>query len=404
MNTIHIIGLGNGGLDACPYGIVKQLETIQQAYVRTMNHPIIEELKALHDLDDSWVSFDSVYEQHDDFEDVYQAIVKTLVDAVENGDVYYILPGHPMILEETTQRLLKYQNDQFEVNVVGGRSFYDDVFNAMQIDPVKGFLSIDAMHYTPIQFNIHNDTLVTQVYDQFILSDLKVDLLEHYPAEHTVYIIMDAGIETEVVNSVPLCEIDHEPFVSNLAVLFIPRVTEEVDKYKDIHYSQLLFNQLVSDDGCPWDREQTNESILKYLIEESYELSEAVIQEDDEAITDELGDVLLQVMLHCAIGEKEGYFTLNEVIHKMNDKVVRRHPHVFGSEQATSTDEVNAIWEAKKREEGLFVERTKYEKDYANFIFPRMYETITKGIKPERLLLKQQSLNGLNNDEKGKEK
>ena len=290
------------------------------------------------------------------------------------------------------------------MNVVGGRSFYDDVFNAMQIDPVKGFLSIDAMHYTPIQFNIHNDTLVTQVYDQFILSDLKVDLLEHYPAEHTVYIIMDAGIETEVVNSVPLCEIDHEPFVSNLAVLFIPRVTEEEDKYKDIHYSQLLFNQLVSDDGCPWDREQTNESILKYLIEESYELSEAVIQEDDEAITDELGDVLLQVMLHCAIGEKEGYFTLNEVIHKMNDKVVRRHPHVFGSEQATSTDEVNAIWEAKKREEGLFVERTKYEKDYANFIFPRMYETITKGIKPERLLLKQQSLNGLNNDEKGKEK
>ncbi len=94
---------------------------------------------------------------------------------------------------------------------------------------------------------------------------------------------------------------------------------------------------LVDDEkGCPWDKAQTHESLEKYLIEESYEFIEAVELGNDDAIVEELGDVLLQVALHSAIGKKSGYFDFYDVLKSLNDKVVRRHPHIFGDEEVSA--------------------------------------------------------------------
>jgi tetrapyrrole methylase family protein / MazG family protein len=110
---------------------------------------------------------------------------------------------------------------------------------------------------------------------------------------------------------------------------------------------------LRSPEGCPWDRKQTHESLRRYLIEEAYEFLEAVHDGDEEAMADELGDILLQVMLHAQIASEEGTFDIFEVISRLNDKMVRRHPHVFGEAQADTAEEVKANWEqikAKERE------------------------------------------------------
>ena len=95
-------------------------------------------------------------------------------------------------------------------------------------------------------------------------------------------------------------------------------------------------------DGCPWDKEQTHESLKKYLIEETYEVIEAIDSGDIDHLIEELGDVLLQVMLHAQIGEDEGYFSIDEVIEGISAKMIRRHPHVFGIHKAENTEEVVA--------------------------------------------------------------
>jgi len=108
---------------------------------------------------------------------------------------------------------------------------------------------------------------------------------------------------------------------------------------------------LRSPDGCPWDREQTHESLLPYLIEETYELVDAVKDSNDEALKEELGDLLLQVIFHSQIAKERGAFSIEEVIDSVAQKLVERHPHVFGKERAESPRDVNEIWEKVKKKE-----------------------------------------------------
>ncbi|MCX7722493.1 MAG: MazG family protein [Verrucomicrobiae bacterium] len=103
--------------------------------------------------------------------------------------------------------------------------------------------------------------------------------------------------------------------------------------------------------GCPWDRQQTHKSICRYVIEEVYELLDAVEAEDDEAIQEELGDLLLHVVFHCQIGNERGAFDFDDVCRKLVEKLVRRHPHVFGNLKVSGVDEVWANWEKIKRAE-----------------------------------------------------
>lgn len=109
--------------------------------------------------------------------------------------------------------------------------------------------------------------------------------------------------------------------------------------------------RLRQDDGCPWDRVQTHESITKNLIEEAYEAVDAIRAHDVAHVREELGDVLMQVLLHAQIADDEGEFTLDDVCRELNEKLVRRHPHVFGDARATSPEEALGAWDSIKRRE-----------------------------------------------------
>lgn len=108
---------------------------------------------------------------------------------------------------------------------------------------------------------------------------------------------------------------------------------------------------LRGENGCPWDIEQTHSSLKKYLIEEAYELLDSIDQADDEGMTEECGDVLLQVIFHAQMASEEGRFDILDVIESICNKLVRRHPHVFGDREAADAEEVLRNWEADKRKE-----------------------------------------------------
>ena len=112
-----------------------------------------------------------------------------------------------------------------------------------------------------------------------------------------------------------------------------------------------VMRRLLGPEGCPWDREQSHESLKPYLLEESGEVLEAIDSRDMEHLKEELGDVLLQVVFHCALAEEKGSFTLNDVIEAITEKMIRRHPHVFGGESAGSPEEVMVLWKKIKEEE-----------------------------------------------------
>lgn len=113
-----------------------------------------------------------------------------------------------------------------------------------------------------------------------------------------------------------------------------------------------IMAMLRSKDGCPWDREQTRESLKPFLTEETYEVLEAIDEGEPDKIKEELGDLLLQVVFHCQIAKENGEFDINDVIKNICEKMIARHPHVFGSARFETSEEVLKQWDERKKEEG----------------------------------------------------
>jgi len=112
-----------------------------------------------------------------------------------------------------------------------------------------------------------------------------------------------------------------------------------------------LMDKLLGESGCPWDREQTHESLRPYLLEECYETIESINNGDMDSLKEELGDVFLQVVFHAKLAEISGIFTMDDIISAVTQKLISRHSHIFGTDEAASAAEVLKIWEANKQKE-----------------------------------------------------
>src|SRR5699024_10465720 len=190
----------------------------------------------------------------------------------------------------------------------------------------EGFQLLDATSFTREQIRYEEHLIFAQVYDHFIASEVKLVLLEDLPEDYPITVVEAAGSQLEKITRIPLVDLDREVEVSNLTTLYIPPVDPQLLDHT-FSYLREVIRILRSDEGCAWDKKQTHESLRKYAIEEVYELIAAIHAEDDEAIIEELGDVLLQVMLHSQIGEDAGYFTIEDVMKGLSKKMVHRHPH-----------------------------------------------------------------------------
>ncbi|QTQ08049.1 nucleotide pyrophosphohydrolase [Macrococcoides canis] len=368
MGKITVVGLGNYGLDELPFGIYRFLNKVERVYVRTLAHPVVEDLE-----DIEWISFDEVYEKHDQFSEVYAEIVQTLKEKAMDDDIVYAVPGHPMVAESTTELLL--QDEAIDIEVLGGKSFIDDLFQAVSFDPNNGFQMLDGTMMTSEAINIRNALIITQVYDQMIAGDVKVTLMEKYPDNHNVAIVTGARGQGSAVKWCPLYEMDHDFELSNLTSLFVPALRQE-HYAGDFEYLSSIMDTLVADDGCPFDKAQTHSSLKRYLLEETYELFEAIDNDDIDHMIEELGDILLQVVFHGAIGKKSMMFDTREIVQGISEKMIRRHPHIFGEGvEVNSIEELNQVWKNAKQAEGKEEKQVKQEKIFAD-LYLKLYDLV----------------------------
>lgn len=352
--SITVVGLGSGNPDRLTIGIIKTMQRASKVYVRTLSHPVIA---ALNEFQIEPESFDHVYEAYDTFPEVYESIASALINlakaAEEDHEIVYAVPGHPMVAEATV-RLLRERcpGEHVTLTVLGGESFLDEAFVRLGFDPIEGFQLLDAaeLRASVIQPQLH--TLIGQVYDMFTASEVKLALMELYPDDYPVIVGHALGVEgEEAIQQVPLFELDRIDGYGNLSLIYVPRSDDSKLRQRTFARLHEIVGILRSPEGCPWDREQTHESIRKNLIEETYEVLETIDEDDPEHMQEELGDLLLQIMLHSQMEEELGTFTVYDVIQALNDKLIFRHPHVFGESSAKDAESALQNWEQMKAEE-----------------------------------------------------
>ena len=348
---LKIMGLGPGAYEALTIGALKELKNNKNIYFRTEKHPTVDFLK---DEGIKFESYDHAYEKYDSFDDVYKYIAEDLITKIKDDeDLIYAVPGHPLVAEKSVINLIelcKENNIQYEV--LPAVSFVDAMMEALQVDPIEGVKIIDAFDMKNQILDKRVGTIITQVYNNFIASEVKLRLLEGYEDDTEIIFVRAAGVEgLESIRKIPLYELDWQEDLDYLTSIYIPK---DLGNKKDFQDLLDIIETLRNPGGCPWDREQTHESLKSALLEECYEVIDAIENEDEDALIEELGDVLLQVVFHASIGKEDGYFDIMDVIGGISNKMINRHPHVFGNEEANTSEQVLVNWdEIKKEEKGI---------------------------------------------------
>lgn len=339
---LHVVGLGPGSPDLMTIETRRLLESGTPVILRTRHHPTLATLPGSGRFEDC----DDLYRGGQDFGAVYEAIVTRVLEAATKGEVVYAVPGHPLVAEATVERLVA----EARVGGIGHRiypavSFADVAASALGID----FARVQLCDALDLRIDAQRPALISQLFDRDTVATLKLRLLDLYPAEHRVTLLSGLGSDEERIENVPLHELDHRPF-GYLDSLFVPAMSplDDVRRFDGLYH---VIERLHAPNGCPWDREQTHESLRPHLLEESYEALEAIDANDPDRLAEELGDVLLQVLMHAAVAERLDEFTYADVNEHIARKLIRRHPHVFGEAEAKNAEEVYQNWEALKQQE-----------------------------------------------------
>ena len=348
---IKIVGLGPGSSDALTIGAVEALQGSKNLYFRTEKHPTVDYLKNRLE---TFKTCDNYYEEGSSFDEVYSNIAKNMIEEYKiYGELVYAVPGHPLVAERSVLNLINLCNENnIEYKILPAVSFVDAMMDRLQIDPIEGLKIIDAFDIKNQILDKRIGTIITQVYNPLIASEVKLELLEYYHDETEIYYVRAAGIEgEESIRKIPIYELDMQEDIDYLTSVYIPK---NLDNKKDVHDLVNLIRTLRSEDGCPWDREQTHESIKNQLLEECYEVMDAIEKDDIDLLIEELGDVLLHVIFHAVIGEEDGYFNLSEVVDGVCNKMIYRHPHVFSNAMADTSEDVLKNWDDIKSQEKKF--------------------------------------------------
>jgi tetrapyrrole methylase family protein/MazG family protein len=343
--AITIVGLGPGGAGMLTVEAREALSAAREVWVRTARHPIVDELPEI-----AWKPMDSFYEQEDDFSEVYKAIAAEVLRLAERPEgVCYAVPGSPRVGESTVPQILAGAEKRgLAVRMVEGLSFIEPILGALGVDALEGLYVSDAVelaarHHPPFPPSAH--ALIAQLFSRALASEVKLTLMNQYPEEHPVRLIHAAGTPGQSVEEIPLHEIDRSERTAHLTTLYIPPLPGALEEFQE------TIAHLRAPEGCPWDREQTHLSIRGNLLEEAYEVLEALDREDPRELAEELGDLLLQILLHAQIATEAGDFRMADVIGGIDEKIHRRHPHVFGSARVDGVGEVLSNWEQIKAEE-----------------------------------------------------
>ncbi len=345
---ITILGLGPGDPASITREAWSLLESADEVYARTRHHGAWSGLPphvSLH-------TFDSFYERMERFDEVYRAIVDALLDLGRRPEgVLYAVPGDPTV-GEAAVRSVRTRADEagLPVRLVHGVSFLEPTLGLVGLDALDGLQVADAidlgLHHHP-PFTPDQPAVVGQLHSRLLASDVKLTLMNQYPAEHKVHLVQEAGMKSARAEGLALHDLDQRDAFGLHTCLVVPPLTRP----SSFEAFQEIVAHLRAPNGCPWDRQQTPTTLRPHLLEETYESLQAIDDGDDRALREELGDLLLQIVLQAQIATEAGAFTMADVVGDIADKIVRRHPHVFGDVHVDGVDEVLHNWEGLKEAE-----------------------------------------------------
>jgi tetrapyrrole methylase family protein/MazG family protein len=300
-------------------------------------------------------SFDRLYEQASTLDEVHTKIVETLLGAGE--DVVLAVPGDGALGEAVVQRL---RDAGAELEVVPGLPLGTGALTAAGLSATEGVQLVDASGLGGsgiellIELNPRWPAVVTGVYNRQVASDLKLTLQRVYPTDHGMCMVHHPGLADQQVHHLPLAELDHGQLpLDHLTHAVLPSVPL-VAPTGSAHALRAIVARLRAPGiGCPWDLEQTHASLIPYVIEEAYEVVDAIEDADfrPAALADELGDLLLQVLLHAEIADQLDEFEWNDVVRGLTEKLIRRHPHIFGEVEVRGAADVVRNWSVLKARE-----------------------------------------------------
>jgi tetrapyrrole methylase family protein/MazG family protein len=356
---IVVVGLGPGSHDHVTVETREAIEAAEHRYLRTAIHPSA-------DLVPDATTFDHLYDAADTFDDVYTEIASALTRAAgEHGEILYAVPGSPLVLERTVRYLR--ETDDVELVVLPAMSFLDVAWARLGVDPVEaGVRLVDGHEFATAAAGERGPLLVAHTHANWVLSDIKL-AVDEAAGDEAVTILHALGTPDEQIVEVAWADLDRTIDADHLTSLWIPNLAAPVGA------AYVRFHALTRTlrEQCPWDIEQTHDSLIPHLLEETYEVVDAIhalghaettatdpdsasdSTDPDADLIEELGDLLYQIEFHATIAEQEGRFTIADVANGIHDKLVRRHPHVFGHLVGADldTDEVLSNWDDIKRDE-----------------------------------------------------
>lgn len=367
MIEITIAGLGPGDIQYLSLQTLEALRSASSVLLRTERHPAVAGLAA-HGI--AYISCDDIYQRGDTFEAVYQSIIERIITtAEEKQSLLYAVPGDPLVAERTVQMLLSAVKTRTDITVtiLPALGALNLIMETLRLDPGDGMIIADARdprlaahqqppypeqhdlyHGAQLHVNPCLPTVWLQLDSQLVVSELKVLLLDFYPPEHMVTILRALGVAGEQeISLIPLQEIDRSITIDHLTSMFVPPLPWQ-QRSHTITDLRRLMAMLRSDFGCPWDKEQDMLSIRRTIIEEAYEVVEAIENDAPTAIADELGDLLLNILFVAQLGAEEGVFNFDDVMQILAEKLIRRHAHVFGEVEADTAAAVLQSWEQIK--------------------------------------------------------
>ena len=347
MARVRVVGLGPGDAELLSTRTTRLLREASVARLRTAVHPAAAAFPTI-------ASYDSWYESAASFDDLYAAIADDLValaQAHPDDEVLYAVPGAPNVAETTVSLLLG--RDDVEVICEPALSVIDVVVARLGRDPMaSGLRIVDALGEGPLSGP--GPLLVLQTYAPAVMAWLA----DRLPPATDVVVLHHVGLPDEQIVTLSSDRLSQFDAADHLTSVWVESV-----RTPGVALDELVAVTHRLRQECPWDQEQTHGSLARHLLEESYEALDAldafVRLDETNAVTEgavadlveELGDVLFQVAFHAELGDEEDRFTLTTIADGVREKLVHRHPHVFGDAVAPTAGDVERRWEEIKKAE-----------------------------------------------------
>jgi tetrapyrrole methylase family protein / MazG family protein len=343
MGKLSIIGIANGKKENLTIKAYEKIESAEKLFLQTGEIPFGNELKK------DYKTFDRFFEESEDFDILKKSIAKELVHNSKQSNIVFCALGDIAQNEVVSEIIEEANKGKIELEIIYGLPCdCENIGMAMVNKEIKpyGIKTISGYSFE-MPDNSNEGMHIYEIDSLYLASEIKIELLKIFGGDKTVYISNEQTKSKKIL----LEELDRQQGYGYSFCAYIP--PSQFNDKTGYTFSDLLkiMSVLRSVDGCPWDKEQTHKTLRKFLLEESYEVLDAIENDSMDMLYDELGDVLLQVVFHGQIGKEHREFDSLDITTAICKKMISRHPHVFGQTIANTSKKVLDNWEKLKEEE-----------------------------------------------------